>query len=195
MDAYQSKKDAAACLSRDGAKSIGKEKMAFVEKDVSINDFLLYATNGHAFCNLFDYDPNKELWHQDSQGKWCREYPVYRSGSHKGGMKLFVKSDQYFRGAQTVFVDVDYTRFANIPDYIDTLTYKPTCVYMSYSDKQDKGGKVSRRFRMVYVFSRVLDKKELVHISQTINDKIVFDTAEPMEDDCGTRISQYMNGV
>ena len=43
--------------------------------------------------------------------------------------------------------------------------------------------------------SSVLDKGEFVHVSTTIMNQIIQDTAEPMEDDCGTRMSQYMNGV
>ena len=195
FDAYQCKTDATACLSKKGAATIGKEKMAFYEQDMDADYFLYLATNGHAFCNLFDYDPAKEYWFQDNNGSWHKESPVYKTGKHKGCMKLCMKADRFFKGAQTVFVDVDYTRFTNITDYLNTLTYKPTCVYMSFSDNKEKHGVISRRFRMVYVFDRVLNMKELVHISQTINDQIVFDTAEPMEDDCGTRISQYMNGV
>jgi hypothetical protein len=110
-------------------------------------------------------------------------------------MKLCMKSDKFFMGAQTVFVDVDYTRFTDVREYLGTLSYPPTCVYMSFSDRKEKKGISSRRFRMVYVFDRVLNEKEFLHVSQTINDQIVFDTGEPMEDDCGTRKSQYMNGV
>lgn len=195
IDAYQSKTDAIACLSKKGAVAIGKEKMAFKEQNVNTKEFIYYATNGHAFCNLFEYAPNEEYWFQTSQGTWHKSFPEYKKGANKGGMKLCMKADKFFKGSQTVFVDVDYTRFDDVGMYISTLTYEPTCVYMSFSDRRDKGGKVSRRFRMVYVFDRMLNKEELIHISQTINDQIVFDTAEPMDDDCGTRISQYMNGV
>lgn len=106
-----------------------------------------------------------------------------------------MKSDKFFAGTQTVFVDVDYTKYDNISDYLGTLTYCPTCVYMSFSDKKEKHGILSRRFRMVYVFDKILNKDEFRHVSQAINDQIIFDTAEALEDDCGTRLSQYMNGV
>ena len=112
-----------------------------------------------------------------------------------GKDKMAFKSDKYFIGAHTVFIDVDFTRFQTIPEYIQTLTLPPSCVYMRYSDKLEKKGLTSRRFRMVYVFDRILGRDEFTRISQTITDQIVIDTAEPMDDDCGTRMSQYMNGV
>ena len=110
-------------------------------------------------------------------------------------MRIEFKSDRFFIGAQTVFVDIDLTRFELIPEYLACLTYKPTCVYMSYSDKLEKDKVTSRRFRMVYVFDRIMGKDDLNVISQTITDSIIRDTGEPMKDDCGTRVSQYFNGV
>ena len=195
LDIYQSKTDAIACLSSKGAAAIGKNKMAFKVQTVTVGQFISLAINGHAFCNLFQYDPTIKYWIQSKEGKWYLEYPEYQKGANKGGMKLCMKRDEYFAGAQTIFVDVDYTRYNNVHDYISTLKYTPTCVYMSFSDRKEKQGRVSRRFRMVYVFEQVLNKKEFYHISQTINDQIVFDTSESMDDDCGTRMSQYMNGV
>lgn len=193
-DYYEKKSDAIACLSREGAKAIGKEKMAFDEHNVTVSEFLNYALTGHTFCNLFSYDPNQQYWIQTSTGKY-QSYPIYRNGSNVGGMKLSFKSDDFFIGSQAIFVDVDNTRFTDVGDYINTLRYPPTCVYMSYSDGIQKHGVVSRRFRMVYVMDHVLDRNEFASVSSAINDQIVMDTGEPMEDDCGTRMSQYMNGV
>lgn len=195
LDTYSTKKEATACLSKVGAKTAGKEKMAFIERSVTIDDFLDLAISGHAFCNLFDIDPNKQYWVKNSEGKKYQVYPVYRTGKNKGGMKLTFKSDIYFKGAQAIFVDIDNTKYRTIPKYINCLTYKPTCVYMSFSDNTEKHGVVSRRFRLVYVFDKILNKEEFISVSQSITDYIIIDTAEPMEDDCGTRLSQYMNGV
>ena len=44
-DFYVKKTDATACLSRVGAKAIGKQKMAFREYDVTIEQFLRSALN------------------------------------------------------------------------------------------------------------------------------------------------------
>lgn len=96
--------------------------------------FLEYATSGYAFCNLFEYDPDQRYWIETPDGKKMQAYPVYKNGPNKGAMKLTTKSDQFFKGAQTVFVDVDYTRFTSVEKYIATLSYQPSCVYMSYSD-------------------------------------------------------------
>jgi hypothetical protein len=66
---------------------------------------------------------------------------------------------------------------------------------MSFSDKLDKGGLISRRFRLVYVFDKVLNREEFISVSRAITKQIEIDTGETMFDDCGTRLSQYMNGV
>ena len=195
LEGYQKKSDATACLSKAGADAIGMNKMAFYPRSVTVDEFLQYATTGHAFCNIFAFDVNQKYWVTTSTGKHYESYPVYRNGPNKGAMKLSFKSDQFFYGSQAVYVDVDYTRYANVRDYLRTLTYPPTCVYMSYSDGADKGGVVSRRFRMVYVLDQIYGRDEFIRISTAITDQIVLDTAEPMEDDCGKRPSQYMNGV
>ena len=194
-DYYVKKTDASACLSKDGAKSIGKVKMAFREQDVTVDEFLQYALNGYAFCNLFHFDTNQSYWFETGNGQRYQTTPLYKNGKNKGCMRIEFKSDRFFIGAQTVFVDIDLTRFELIPEYLACLTYKPTCVYMSYSDKLEKDKVTSRRFRMVYVFDRIMGKDDLDVISRTITDSIIRDTGEPMKDDCGTRVSQYFNGV
>lgn len=194
-EAYETKVEAWKCLSRDGAKELGREKMAFWGRHITVDDFLGYATSGHTFCALFDYDPNQKYWIENRLGKKEKISPVYKRGKNKGAMNIKMKRDQFFLGAQAIFVDVDYTRFANVKDYIDALKYKPTCVYMSYSDRQEKEGKISRRFRLVYVFDKILDTNEFIHVSSAITQQIEQDTNEKMEDTCGERRSQYMNGV
>ena len=194
-DSYTTKSEASACLSRAGAEAVGKVKMAFRETSLTVDQFLQQALSGHSFCNLFDYDPNQKYWIETSGGKRYQSYPVYRQGRNKGCMKLNFKSDRFFRGSQTVFVDIDYTRFKTIPEYLDCLTLKPTCAYMSYSDKLEKDGITSRRFRLVYVLDRELNKMNMNIVNRYITDCIIRDTGEPMADECGTRASQYFNGV
>ena len=196
-EAYETKKDAVACLSAPGSKAIERAKMAFHECQVNVGEFLGLATSGYAFCNLFDFDPEKMYWFENKDGKKSKMYPTYKRGPNAGMMKMQMKSDRFFKGAQTVFVDVDFTRFNDVWDYLATLTIPPTCVYMSFSDKKEKGKEkiASRRFRMVYVFDEILGKEAFIYISKNITNHIIHDTGEPMEDDCGTRMSQYMNGV
>ena len=196
VEAYKSKEEAGKCLSEKGANAVGKNTMAFRESVVTVSDFLNLAISGHTFCALFDYNPDVQYWYEDSNGKHSESYPVHRRNKvNKGAMKVITKSDQFFRGAQAIFVDVDYTRFLDVQDYINALTHKPTCVYMSFSDNIDKGGIRSRRFRLVYVFDRVLDTNEFIWVSSAITRQIEQDTNEPMQDKCGERRSQYMNGV
>ena len=192
-EGYENKETAKACLSREGAKSVGKSKMAFKEEEVTISEFLDYAISGYSFCNLFSFDANVKYWVK-SGTRMCQTYPIYKRGINKGYFKLQFKSDEYFYGSQVIFVDIDFTKFTNIQDYIDCLTYKPTCVYMSFSDKADKGGVISRRFRLVYVFDNVLGSDEFKRCSEVLYRQIIVDTQEPMSDSCGMAYSQYMNG-
>ena len=191
LDCYKTKDEAFTCISSSKkAKEMGRKPMAFKERTVTVQDFLNLATSGHCFCNLFDFDPSIPVPYKHNK-RWIMRLPV----DNQGGMKPFMKKNKYFKGAQTVFVDIDFTKYDNVADYIDTLSIPPTCVYMSFSDKKLKEGRMSRRFRMVYVFDKVLDRKEFIGISRIISDTIIRETGEPMDDDCGTRMSQYMNGV
>ena len=194
-EAYQKKEDARACLVYAGAKAIQRNKMAFVQKEMTIPQFLDLATTGHTFCNLFNFDPKKEYWIKNSKGQSYQTYPIYCKGENKGAMKIQFKSDKYFQGSQAVFVDIDYTSYKTVPEYLAKLSMQPTCVYMSFSDGIEKSNVKSRRFRLVYVFDEILDQQKFLYVSKSINDQIIADTGEDMEDDCGTRMSQYMNGV
>ena len=97
VEAYSTKKEATACLSREGAKAVGKNKIAFREHKVTVPQFLEYATTGHAFCNLFNYNPNQKYWIETSTGQHFLSYPVYKNGENKGAMKVSFKSDIFFK--------------------------------------------------------------------------------------------------
>ena len=193
-ESYQNKQDALACLSSQGAKAINREKMSFLEKTITVDDFLSYAVKGHAFCNRYDFNPEMKYWIENKKGQKHLMYPVYHIGSNKGCMKVCFKRDEFFKSAQVIFVDVDFTKYQSVEDYINCLHFKPTCIYMSFSDKIEKHGITSRRFHMVYVFKDELDAQQFVTAASTLTKMIVNDTKEDMDDDCGTRLSQYMNG-
>lgn len=191
-EGYEDKNDAKMCLSATTARELGRQKMAFKEVEVSVEEFIDYAISGHAFCNLFRFE-DKEYWVKSGRYK-TTSYPIYKRGLNKGYFKLSFKKDEFFYGSQTIFVDIDYTHFERVEDYLNCLTYPPTCVYMSYSDKANKKGIVSRRFRLVYVFDSILSAEEFKNVTFALYDKIVEDTDEPMYDSCGCSYSQYMNG-
>lgn len=193
-EGYKDKDTAKQCLSSLTAKKIGKVKMAFKEQVVTVQDFLNYAVNGYAFCNLFKFDENQRYWIKSGKAHYTQTYPTYKKGVNEGYFKLSFKSDDFFAGSQTVFVDIDFTHFDSLTDYISCLTYQPTCAYYSYSDKADKNGVVSRRFRLVYIFDSVLSMNEFRDVTFTLYDTIVKDTQEEMYDMCGCSYSQYMNG-
>jgi hypothetical protein len=106
-------------------------------------------------------------------------------------MKLQFKSDDFFEGSQCVFVDVDYTKFETMQEYVDVLEMKPTFCYCTYSDKI----KGTRKFRLCYIFDSILDEFEFCKVSKAITSMVEESTGEEMLDDCGTRESQYFNGT
>lgn len=185
-----------------------KCKMAFLRDIITINRFAEMATSGYSFCNLFAYDSNKMYWIKH-RNKSYLNYPEYKKGPNKGAMKIIMKCGDYYEGCQCFFVDIDYTNFEDVQDFINALPLKPTVTYMSYSDnlyKTDKKQKhnpkydetkgiKSRRFRLCYVFNEIVyGKDNYVKISSAINKMVEDATNEPIQDDCGTRCVQYFNG-
>ena len=177
-----------------------KCKMAFFRRTISIDEFVELAVSGHAFCNLFKYNPNIKYPYKyiGWTNNWI--WPEYRNGLNKGAMKIQMKSEQYFEGSQCVFVDIDYTDFTEVQDFIEVLPLKPTVVYMSYSDKTCKLDKKqaknprydavrgiwSRRFRLSYVFDEIINGEDsFIQISSAINKMVAEATKEPIQDDCG----------
>ena len=193
-ESYENKQDALACLSTAGAKAIGRNKMAFEEKTVTVDEFLNLAVSGYAFCNRYQFDTTKKYWIENKKHQKYLMYPTYQRGVNTGAMKVCFKRDEFFRSAQVIFVDVDFTNYQTVQDYIDSLKFQPTCVYMSFSDNKEKHGITSRRFHLVYIFSDELNKEQFINAANALTQTIIEDTKEEMDDDCGTRLSQYMNG-
>ena len=196
-EGYEKKTDAIACLSSKGAEAIGRKKMCFFEETVSVDEFLDLAQSGHSFCALYRFEEGKKYWYSNKKGQKYCGYPYYQRDSKtatKGGLKIDFKRDEYFYGSQVIFIDIDDTKYTDINEYISLLTFKPTMVYMSYSDGKEKGGKVSRRFHLCYVFDSILDSDYFKYCSSTLSEALVRDTNEELEDKCGEKMSQYMNG-
>ena len=182
-------------------------KMAFAREALSLTRFVELVSSGYTFCNLFAYNPNRKYC---TQGRWHNLiWPEYRIGKNKGAMKMQMKADLYFEGCQCIFVDIDYTRFENIEDYIAVLRLKPTVLYLSYSDNEYKidakqknnlkydpqKGIKSRRFRLCYVLNQIIYGEESFKtISSAINKMVEESTGEIVQDDCGKKMSQYFNG-
>ena len=192
---YETKEAAKLSLSKSTASKVGKEKMSFTEKTVTALEMMDYATSGYAFTARYNVNPDVKYCLTDKTGKKTYSYPTYKNGKNKGGMKLTFKRDEFFKESSVVFVDIDLTKYPTIPDYLNTLEYKPTFTYPSYSDSLEKNGISSRRFRMVYVFSQPLQADEFKKVSGSINAKTEIDTGEELEDKCNEVLSQYMNGV
>lgn len=209
-EGYNSKEEVTACLTRGGAKGLGKEPMAFKEQTITIDEFADYATTGHSFCNLFNVENKKyapettsdkvKIVYKDENGnenKKGGQYLIYQSGKNKGFFKMSAKRNDLFKGSYTVFVDIDKESYSDdIEEYIGALTYTPTITYTSFSDKVEKESTgYSRRFRMVYVFDSMLTKEEFYHISNYIIADLQDMTNEELYDDCGSDPVQYFNGA
>ncbi len=196
-EGYQNKKEAIACLTSKGAAAINRKKMCFFEREITVDEFLNKAQSGHSFCALFRFEEGKKYWYETKKGQRFLSYPTYQKDSKyatKGGLKLDFKRDTYFSGTQMIFIDIDYTTYTDINEYINMLSFKPTCIYMSYSDNIAKHDIVSRRFHMCYAFDKILNSVEFMNASETLSRALEKDTNEKLEDKCGENKSQYMNG-
>lgn len=189
-EAYNSKAQANAALSARKAKEFGLHKMAWREQSVTITQLSKLIQEGHTFCGLFDL-PKEKVW--ITTGQWLvHAYAIYRRGANKGCMKIAFKRNDFYRGAQAIFVDIDKTAYASQTAFIKKLKYKPTLAYYTYSDMQEDNG---RRFRLVYVLDRVYDQIDIRSMAMFITSQIEKDTEEEMEDKCGNRPAQYFNGA
>lgn len=134
---------------------------------VTTDELIDYCVNGYAISNLYN---------KDTVTSTERNY-------------------DNFTGAYTVYVDVDKTQYNSMYEYIDTLTFKPTFAYYSYCDGIEKKGVVSRRFRLCYVFNKIITNIPFFKgLSKNILSSIEKDTNEPMDDTCTLSPNQYMNG-
>ena len=196
-EGYERKGDARACVTQKGAEAIGRKKMCFFERSVTVDEFIDYVLRGHSFCALFRFEKGKKYWYSAKNGEKFCSYPYYqrddRTGT-KGALKMDFKRDEFFFGSQTIFIDIDLTKYTDIAEYQELLTYKPTCIYMSYSDNIEKNGVVSRRFHLVYVFDQILNADDFKSVANILSNQLVVDTNEELDDECGKKMSQYMNG-
>jgi len=193
---YKTKEEVKLCLSSIGAKSANMDKLSFFNHiTIDLDTFLYAATSGYAFCNLFKYDLNKKYRRENINPKYkvkyIWEYPEYKRGANKGAMKLQFKCDEFFEGSQCIFVDIDYTKYQTLDEYISNLKQKPTIAYCTYSDKL----KGTRKFRLCYVFDTILDEFNFLKVSRLISKMVEESTGESLVDDCGIRQSQYFNGT
>lgn len=193
---YKNKQEATASLSAKTAKLNNVGRMCFKKEELTINEFLEKATSGYAFSYLFNYNPDKKYLIQTNKkyGYKSFAYPEYKRGCNKGFMKINFKRDEFFEGTQTIFVDIDETNYNSIEEYVNTLPIKPTACYTTFSNKVNKAGSTSIRFRMVFVFDRVLNKVEFKSIANDLKNTIEIATKEPIYDICWLAQSQYFNG-
>lgn len=197
-EGYANKTEATKCLTQSTAKTLKKEVIAFKEQEVTVDELIDKAITGHAFCYLYDIQPDKKYFKKVKLRNigeiTSAAYPVYKRGKNKGYFKIGFKNKDLFRGTQTIFVDIDFTSYECIFDYVDSLTYTPTALYCSYSDNVLKGGVMSRRFRLVYVFDEVLNLNQFETISNILYHQIIEDTNDKMDDKCWLNCNQYYNG-
>lgn len=196
-EGYRDKNEATKCLTSYSSKQINKSPMAFKLQSLTADELLSLANNGHSFCYLYDLSPDIKYQTETKINNKTinkKDYAFYQRGENKGFFKLKFKTLNHFIGTQTIFVDVDYTSYETIYDYLDKLSYKPTLLYTSFSDATLKGGVWSRRFRLVYVFDEVLDIEKFTEISNNIYKMILVDTEDIIEDKCWLNANQYYNG-
>lgn len=187
---YSSKDDCTAAImnNRQYLKEKGMETMRFKEQVLTIDEFVEKITNGYSFCALYSYEVGKKLYINSNVRPYYTE-PVEKDGY----MKRCVKRTDYWKSTQIISVDIDETNHKDIEKYLTLLTYQPTFTYTTFSDKQKNNG--MRRFRLVYVFDRQLNKEEFKALSTALHKKVTKDTVEAIKDSCGKRLDQYFCGT
>ena len=190
VDSYEDKKDALESIATLAlAKKNGhKKKMSFVETTTTTDAFVSSITSGKTYCGgIFRLDPSyTETFTTKDGGKYTCT-PYYKDDS---SLKVQFKSDRNFTCGQVISIDIDGTRFNDPELYVSHLTLKPTFFYTSPSD--NPAG--LRKFRIVYVFSMLLNKDGYELATKAIHKQAEMDTWEMIRDNCGERFSQYFNG-
>lgn len=151
----------------------GNRGISFEETTITPNELYNALINGHTMCSNFEVS------------KWNRRKDNTFAIRHK--------RDINFKDSCIICVDIDETQYTSIQEYINKLTYKPTFVYSTYSNKVDDNG---IRFRMVYVLNDYFSTKYTYrYMGWLIYSQIENDTDEVIKDKCGLQCSQYFNGV
>lgn len=183
-------------------------KEAFINKEIT--KAMLMSTrdeNNRAIRKRYGFKSNrgisfqeatmssKELYNALINGyTMCSNFDVNEFNRRKDGtFAIRHKRDSNFKNSCIICVDIDETKYSSINEYIDKLTFKPTFVYSTYSNKVEDNG---IRFRMVYVMNEYLSTKYTYrYMGWLIYNKIEQDTDEVIKDKCGLQCSQYFNGV
>ena len=187
---YSSKDDCTAAImnNRQYLKEKGMETIRFKEQVLTIDEFVEKIINGYSFCALYSYEVGKKLYINSNVR------PYYTEPTEKDGyMKRCIKRTDYWKSTQVISVDIDETNHKDIEKYLTLLTYQPTFTYTTFSDRLKNNG--MRRFRLVYVFDRQLNKEEFKALSTALHKKVTKDTVEAVKDSCGKRLDQYFCGT
>ena len=204
-EGYTSKEEAKSSLTREGAKSVGKKKMSFVETTLmSLDKLEKSLIQGHSYCSIFNTPSH--TFKEEKRGLKSVYYvdsPIfYKDGS----LKLSAKRDDTFLGSHIITIDVDETNCTSVEEFIEKLSIQPSLVYESYSSNKPKIRKESMgvynpfetiscpRFHILYVFDKLLNKEEFKSTSTILANLIEKETGEVI-DNCSLNISQYFNGT
>ena len=149
-------------------ESIDIKKLCFKRSSISIEDFVKHIKEGFCFCHWFT--------------------------TKADSFKIYEKKNDNFDRANVVFVDVDDFNM-EMKQFVYGLSKKPTVYYTTPSNLcPSKGNKY--RFRLCYVFREdILNGETLASAYRGIIKEIRKDyPTYPDQDQCGARLSQYMNG-
>lgn len=145
--------------------------ISYYEVELNAEELTEKLITGHVFCHLF----NPESRRKDN---------TFNSSQ---------KTNNNFVGSFVIGVDIDYTNYKNVEEYVNKLSLKPTLYYTSYSNLQEGKG---ARFRLIYVFDKMI--KNFIsfrYAAWKLNQIIINDVNEEIDDTCNLRCSQYFNGT
>lgn len=164
---------------RDIRKRYGyKRGVSFRQHETNNVELLNLLLEGKVFCHNFLPEPIN-----------CRKDNSFGASG---------KCDACFDFADVIGIDIDYTYYRTVEEYIDKLSLKPTFWYTSYSHMiyDEKQKYLGPKFRMIYVFEEHIRNPYWFRwCAKNLVDIIENDTGEKVKDKCGLLCSQYFNGT
>lgn len=155
-----------------------KRGVSFRRHETNSAELLNLLLEGKVFCHNFRPHPLR-----------CRKDKSFGASG---------KCDACFDFADVIGVDIDYTLYKTVEEYIERLSLKPTFWYTSYSHMtyDEKQKYIGPKFRMIYVFEEHIRNPYWFRwCAKNLIDIIEKDTGESVKDKCGLLCSQYFNGT
>lgn len=143
-----------------------------------------YLIKGYAACHIFDTTKTKNGLNA-----------IYEDGRNEGYMRIAFKTEEFFKSADFICMDIDYSECKTIDEFLDRLPMKPSAWYKSYSHMADKGKEgVSIRLHLFFVLDETITSiDEYKRVASAIGNYVSGSTASEVDKHLYSP-AQYFNG-